>query len=758
MTKNSICKRLLNLMLTCTLVLTNVYVSTPANVALAAEEVDEDAVSTTEEPKIQLENLQTNDANPEENLITEGSCGENATWKLTEDGELIISGTGEMDNYSGGAVINYPWRDLISIINKVTIMNGITSIGDLAFYYCTNISDVTIPEGVTSIGNNAFSGCSYLTSIIIPNSLTFIGRGAFSDCRSLISLTIPDGVTDIGSNTFSGCSGLNSLNIPDSVTSIGGSAFEGCRSLTSLTIPDGVLDIESSVFEGCSSLESINIPEGVTSIGGWAFSYCSSLTSIIIPASVTSIGNRTFFGCSCLEEIIVDEANAVYDSRYNCNAIINTSTKELIVGCQNTIIPNNVTSIRDWAFSGCSSLTSITIPASVMSIGYAAFYGCGLLEDIIVDTENPVFDSRDNCNAIIETNTNTLILGCKNTVIPNSVTSIGDYAFSGCTGLNELIIPPSVNKVSASAFWQCYGIHSIEMPYIEWTADEIYLPFLSTCSLLNTIVFTGNIPIVRFWDNSITVDTPLLTVYYPKDNPTYTEEARANLFCRRDSGQYLNVTWIPYVPSDLPSIGYDTQKVYPGDEFTVDVNIKNNPGIAGLVISLDYDDDVYELVGYEDAGLFDYAPEVNLNYVWEQAQNVTTDGKLISFTFKVADDVASGNYPIEIKVRQCKNADLEDVRLYDDCSPINVKKYTVGDADDNDIIEVGDVILIRQYLAAYDYDLEESSVSISKGADANEDGLIDLNDVVLLRQYLAAYDYETGTSTVILGKKEEETS
>ena len=293
-----------------------------------------------------------------------------------------------------------------------------------------------------------------------------------------------------------------------SVTSIGGSAFSWCSSLTSITIPNSVTSIGYSAFEGCSSLTSITLPNNVTSIGNGTFRDCSSLTSITIPNSVTSIGDDAFCGCSSLTSMVVEEGNTTYDSRDNCNAIIETATKTLIAGCQNTIIPNSVTSIENSAFIGCSSLTSIPIPNSVTSIGYEAFswcssltsitipnsvtsiggwafIGCSSLTSMVVEEGNTTYDSRDNCNAIIETATNTLIAGCQNTIIPNSVTSIGERAFSGRFGLTSITIPNSVTSIGWSAF-ENTGIYHNEA---NWENGVLYI---SNCLIAAKNAISGS--------------------------------------------------------------------------------------------------------------------------------------------------------------------------------------------------------------------------------------------------------------------------
>ena len=271
-------------------------------------------------------------------------------------------------------------------------------------------------------------------------------------------------VTSIGEYAFLNCSGLTSIDIPSSVTSIAPYAFSGCSGLTSVDIPSSVTSIGGSAFYECSGMTSIVILSNVTSIGDFAFAHCSGLTSVNIPSSVTSIGAYAFEYCSGLTSIVVELGNPVYDSRNNCNAIIETASNTLITGCKNTMIPSSVTSIGDYAFFFCSSLTSIEIPSSVTSIGVWAFRGCSGLTSIVVESGNSVYDSRNNCNAIIETVSNTLIVGCNNTKIPSSITNIAEAAFATYSNLTSIDIPSSVTSIGFFAFYGCSGLTSIVIP------------------------------------------------------------------------------------------------------------------------------------------------------------------------------------------------------------------------------------------------------------------------------------------------------
>ena len=316
-------------------------------------------------------------------------------------------------------------------------------------HYELNSSKKT--ASVTYTGSSAYSNNTYTGSITIPASVTYSGT-TYS-------------VTSIGDEAFYFCTGLTSITIPSSVTNIEYHAFIYCRGLTSITIPESVTSIGSGAFGGCTGLTSITIPSSVTSIGSQAFYQCTGLTSITIPESVTSIGDYAFYECTGLTSIKVEAGNTKYDSRDNCNAIIETASNTLVAGFKTTTIPSSVTSIGNYAFSGCTGLTSITIPSSVTSIEYRAFRGCTGLTSI---------------------------------TIPSSVTSIGSAAFIDCTGLTSVTIhsdniDPSVFGLQVKKFTLGEGVTTIrqraffpgfpsgtggsgELTFQPTALEEVYLP------------------------------------------------------------------------------------------------------------------------------------------------------------------------------------------------------------------------------------------------------------------------------------------
>ncbi|MCD8180423.1 MAG: leucine-rich repeat domain-containing protein [Firmicutes bacterium] len=429
--------------------------------------------------------------------VASGTCGDDATWVLYDNGTLEISGTGDMTDYTSYSDV--PWYSYRDSIETVVISSGITSIGKYAFTYCTGLTSVTISNGVTSIGGYAFWFCSSLTSITIPDSVTSFGLYAFNSCTGLTNITIGSGVKSMGTFVFSNCHNLlidvdedneyyssedgvlfnkdktklvayakdsivSDYTIPDGVTSIGDRSFTSCSGLTSITIPTGVTSIGQYAFWKCTALTEITMPDSMTTIYDSAFYSCSGLTSVTIPDSVTSLGLQTFRGCTGLTSITIP------------NSVTSIGT-ELFYGCSgltSITIPSGVTSIGSQALRECTNLTSITLPSSITKIESGAFWGCSSLTDIYylgsedewnsvtIDSSNnsPLTSATIHYNSVIEIDCGiTLTLGAIDTV-NNTVEIIAGFTgiedgFS--SGLIAFTVPDTVTDVTVSSETRKYG-------------------------------------------------------------------------------------------------------------------------------------------------------------------------------------------------------------------------------------------------------------------------------------------------------------
>ena len=421
---------------------------------------------------------------------------------------------------------------------KITIPDSIggyrvTVIGGDAFSMCYGISSIEIPKSVTKIESWAFYACN-ITSIFIPKNVTSISSSSFLFCSELEAIVVEE-----GNEYYDSRDNCNAI-----IETATNKLLQGCQKTI---IPNTVITIGRSSFDYQNKLAEISIPASVTTIEHFAFTDCNRLTSVTIPKSVTSIVGNVFAGCYNLLSINVEEGNPVYDSRDNCNAIIETTSNTLISGCCNTNIPENITSIGnrafydqyslkistipssvtnigEGAFMFCDGITSFRIPSSVTNIGAEIFHSCKSLTEIIVDSNNPVYDSREDCNAIIETASNTLIAGCGTTVIPNSVTSISPEAIVQHFLLTDITIPNSVTSIGSKAFDWCSNLLTvtslIETPF-EIKSDVFYSDIYD-----NAILFVPDNAVETYrntagWSNFRNIQglsTPTLYTVISKDS------------------------------------------------------------------------------------------------------------------------------------------------------------------------------------------------------------------------------------------------
>ena len=361
-------------------------------------------------------------------------------YNITDATNKTVAVTYKGDSYS---TYSNEYTGSVVIPESVTY-NGttysVTSIGKSVFHGCSGLTgELVIPNSVTSIGDYAFGFCPGLTSVIIGNSVTSIGRSAFAACTGLTSIKIPNCVTSIGNYAFSECYGLTSIVVDENNTKY--DSRENCNAIIetgtntlilgckNTIIPDSVTSIEYGAFYGCTGLTSVEIPNSVTSIGDYAFRGCSGLTSVVIGNSVTSIGDYAFRGCSGLTSIVIG---------------------------------NSVTSIGYAAFDGCTSLKELCIAdgEGTLSLGYNGNYE-GLFYDCPLETlylgRDLSYNTSYSYGYSPFYNNKTL----KSVTIGNSVTSIGSYAFDGCTGLTSVVIPNSVASIGSSAFYGCFELKTV---------------------------------------------------------------------------------------------------------------------------------------------------------------------------------------------------------------------------------------------------------------------------------------------------------
>nr|WP_316614742.1 leucine-rich repeat protein [uncultured Ruminococcus sp.] len=503
-------------------------------------------------------------------------------------------------------------------LTEIVIPDSVTSIGYRAFKNCSGLKSVVISHSVTTLNGGVFANCTGLTGITIPDSVTSInglamdmyfekGGGPFMGCTGLTEITIPDSVKFISEAAFKDCTGLTEITIPASVEGVSSDAFAGCTGLRSIkvdkdnpvydsrnncnalihtedntleigcaqtTIPDTVTAIGISAFLDCTGLTTIKIPNSVTEIGSSIFSYCTGLTEIVIPNSVTEIGDHAFSGCT---------------------------------GLASVTFPEGLVTIGDQAFADCTSLTSISIPSTAVEIGrkpdpddkdyydYAtdlydendnyigtkvkidcnSFEGCSGLKSITVDKNNPIYDSHDNCNALIRTDDNELLLGSAQTIIPDTVTTIREKAFSGNDGLKAISIPSSVTKIGDEAFSGCTGLASVTFSEgIKSIGDQAfaYCTALTSINIPSTAVEIGyesynyDKNAYTFICTSFKGCAGLKSITVDKNNPVYDSRDNCNAIIRTEDNELVHGCVQTIIPDTVTAIG--TNAFYGNKELT----------------------------------------------------------------------------------------------------------------------------------------------------------------------------------------------
>ena len=407
------------------------------------------------------------------------NCSENVFDESTGEGYLVLNeGVTTLD----GRYIEEPeeleytifkdyyedWEDYN--ITSIIIPTQITSIGHYAFQSYAELISITIPNSITFIGDYSFSYCQMMSKIIC-NAINppELGNGVFDDIRTR-HCTVPEGCEDAYLNSDWAIY-FDSFGPPIEIK------YTATAKISSEWITENCSD---NVFDESTGKGILYTTNG--DIGEYAFSRCTALTSITIPESIIHIGYSAFYGCDNMTKVYYNAINCETDSDSR-QPLFGDNITEFILGNNVEIIPNGLC-IR------CSNLTSINISASVIEIGTSVFDYCSSLTSIVVDSNNSVFDSRNNCNAIIVTSTNTLIQGCKTTIIPDSVTSIGNWAFANCISLISLTIPNSVTSIGNWAFANCISLISLTIPD---SITEISSYAFQNCSGLISITIPDSI-------------------------------------------------------------------------------------------------------------------------------------------------------------------------------------------------------------------------------------------------------------------------
>ena len=412
-----------------------------------------------------------------------GTCGETAYWMLLRDGGVVVVGEGAIyDSTSRTTDLDIQWECWTGHITYVIVDEGITYIGNNAFYDEDKLEYVELSSTVTEIGEHAFYGCDVLTDLWLSEGLTTIGASAFSNCTGLLDVEFPGSLKEIGDRAFMNAGGMTAINLPEGLTTLGYAAFHGCLEVKTVYVPSSVTNIEESTFSGCTKLEFVDLH--CPTVAEYMFTGCSALTDINFGSEVNTVKSHAFNDCDALTSVNYPARLGVFNGFSDCDGLVTLS------------IPEGITEIGEYAFEGCDNLTSVTFPRTLKRINAYAFSECTSLASLPFNEgleyigshafySTPVKD-LDFPASLTEIQGNAFgsCLGLTKVSIPKTIQTLG--GFENCTNLSELVLEEGLTRISGSAFWGCKSLKQVKLPS---TLTSIGRDAFRRCSNLESIEF-----------------------------------------------------------------------------------------------------------------------------------------------------------------------------------------------------------------------------------------------------------------------------
>ena len=726
--------------------------------------------------------------------------------------------------------------------NNVTYT--VSSIGNLAFYNCSGLTSIEIPNSVSTIADQAFEYCTNLQSITIPSSVTSLGYRAFENCSTLQTVNLSDGLISIGVCAFQYCVKLQSIVIPSSVMTVSNYAFRDCIMLEKVTFySKTVPSAGDAVFNGISSSAVLRYPAGsdysswssyfasteefATTIGGscgtdvnWTYAdgvltisgsgamndftsdnlqpwkeYCESITTVLIQDGVTSIGNSAFCNCINLTSLTIGNDVKTIGELAFCNTKLT-----------NVVIPDCVTTIGSMAFQTCSELYSATIGSGVTYIGANAFRGCYEIETLVIDKNNSTYDSRENCNAIVETTTSTLLFGSKNTIIPDGIITIGANAFICCATLTDVVIPSSVTSIGDGVFMGCAGLTSVtsyattapelgENAFSEISSSAVlrypagsdysgWSSYFASTEVFGavtgitlsaseaelkageTFTLTATIAPEDAFVKSVTWSSSNEAVAIVDENGVVTAVAAGDaiITATANDGSGVSATCNVTVAEEQSGddVTYDNTiyasdiEAKTGTQVLLPICMDNVNEITALQFDLYLPEGITVVKDEDDYHVMELSERATARHTFESAD--MTDGairvicystrntvftgnagEVMYVTVNVAEELADGEYEVLIKEIELTTPEEVAYNVPVTTSKITVFSYTKGDINDDGKISVTDITgLVNLILSGADY-------TENRAADVNEDRKLSVTDI-------------TGLVNLILNPATESTS